>query len=157
MLPVVTRRVAARPMAGSQGRASTRFSLTMQTILSTTSPASSSTPGHARQLYSGNRDHRDQGRPHQTPALRPCPRSSQATCLRAVRLLKWLVDRKITPHVPGWDKSTRHEGTFSQVDVFFDQKRNVYIAQGGAELTSTGTRATSSTTEPTGMTARPAC
>src|SRR4029453_3587086 len=23
----------------------------------------------------------------------------------AVRLLKWLVDRKITPHVPVWDKS----------------------------------------------------
>ena len=31
----------------------------------------------------------------------------------AVRLLKWLVDRKITPHVPVWDKSARHDGTFS--------------------------------------------
>jgi hypothetical protein len=26
------------------------------------------------------------------------------------RLLKWLVDRKITPHVPVWDKSARHHG-----------------------------------------------
>jgi hypothetical protein len=28
----------------------------------------------------------------------------------AVRLLKWLVDRKITPHVPVWDKSARAIG-----------------------------------------------
>jgi hypothetical protein len=56
----------------------------------------------------------------------------------AVRLLKWLVDRKITPHVPVWDKSAHHDGTFSPADFTFDQKRNVYICPGGAELTSTG-------------------
>ena len=56
----------------------------------------------------------------------------------AVRLLKWLVDRKITPHVPVWDKSARHDGTFSRADFLFDQERNVYICPGGAELTSTG-------------------
>ena len=56
----------------------------------------------------------------------------------AVRLLKWLVDRKITPHVPVWDKSARHDGTFSRDDFVFDQERNVYICPGGAELTSTG-------------------
>jgi len=56
----------------------------------------------------------------------------------AVRLLKWLVDRKITPHVPVWDKSARSDGTFSRADFVFDQKRNVYICPGGAELTSTG-------------------
>ena len=27
----------------------------------------------------------------------------------AVRLLKWLMERKITPHVPVWDKSARHD------------------------------------------------
>src|SRR6516164_6040127 len=52
--------------------------------------------------------------------------------------LKWLVDRKITPHVPVWDKSARHDGTFSRADFVFDQGRNVYICPGGAELTSTG-------------------
>ena len=36
------------------------------------------------------------------------PRAAQ------VGLLGWLVDRKITPHVPVWDKSARHDGTFSQ-------------------------------------------
>jgi transposase len=56
----------------------------------------------------------------------------------AVRLLRALVDRKITPHVPVWDKSARHDGTFSRADFVFDQQRNVYICPGGAELTSTG-------------------
>jgi transposase len=36
------------------------------------------------------------------------------TVYGAVRLLKWLVDRKITPHVPVWDKSARPDGTFSR-------------------------------------------
>ena len=56
----------------------------------------------------------------------------------AVRLLKGLVDRKITPHIPVWDKSARHDGTFSRADFVFDQERNVYICPGGAKLTSTG-------------------
>jgi transposase len=56
----------------------------------------------------------------------------------AVRLLKALVDRNITPHVPVWDKSARPNGTFSRADFVFDQQRNVYICPGGAELTSTG-------------------
>jgi transposase len=60
------------------------------------------------------------------------------TVYGAVRLLKWLVDRKITPHIPVWDKSARHDGTFSRTDFVFDRERNVYICPGGAELTSTG-------------------
>jgi transposase len=56
----------------------------------------------------------------------------------AVRLLKWLVDRKIAPHVPVWDKSARPDGTFSRADFVFDHDRNIYICPGGAELTSTG-------------------
>jgi hypothetical protein len=48
------------------------------------------------------------------------------------------MDRKITPHVPVWDKSARHDGTFSRADFVFDHERNVYICPGGAELTSTG-------------------
>jgi transposase len=69
--------------------------------------------------------------------LRP-QRLAGDTVYGAVRLLKWLVDRKITPHVPVWDKSARHDGTFSRADFVFDQERNVYICPGGAELTSTG-------------------
>jgi hypothetical protein len=56
----------------------------------------------------------------------------------AIRLLKWLVDRKITPHIPVWDKSARQDGTFSRADFVFDRERNIYVCPGGAELTSTG-------------------
>jgi hypothetical protein len=60
------------------------------------------------------------------------------TVYGAVSLLKWLVDRQITPHIPVWDKSARSDGTFSRADFVFDQERNVYICPGGAQLTSTG-------------------
>jgi transposase len=60
------------------------------------------------------------------------------TAYGAVRLLKWLVDRGITPHIPVWDKSARSDGTFSRTDFVFDHERNIYICPGGAELTSTG-------------------
>lgn len=56
----------------------------------------------------------------------------------AVRLLKWLVDHGISPHIPVWDKSARADGTFSRADFIFNRERNIYICPGGAELTSTG-------------------
>lgn len=68
--------------------------------------------------------------------LRP-QRLAGDTVYGAVRLLKWLVERKITPHVPVWDKSARHNGTFSRADFVFDWERNIYVCPGGAELTST--------------------
>jgi len=69
--------------------------------------------------------------------LRP-QRLAGDTVYGAVRLLKWLVDRNITPHVPVWDKSARPDGTFSRADFVFDRERNTYVCPGGAELTSTG-------------------
>ena len=45
------------------------------------------------------------------------------TVYGAVRLLKWLVDRGITPHIPVWDKSARSDGTFSRSDFVFDPER----------------------------------
>ena len=69
--------------------------------------------------------------------LRP-RRLAGDTAYGAVRLLKWLVDRDITPHIPVWDKSARPDGTFSRADFVFDQERNIYICPGGSELTSTG-------------------
>jgi Transposase DDE domain len=53
-------------------------------------------------------------------------------------MAKWLVDRKITLHIPVWDKSARPDGTFSRADFVFEQERNVYTCPGGSELTSTG-------------------
>ena len=70
--------------------------------------------------------------------LRP-QRLAGDTVYGAVRLLKWRVDRKITPHIPVWDKSTRSDGTFSRADFVFDRERNVYICPGGKLLHTTGT------------------
>jgi hypothetical protein len=61
------------------------------------------------------------------------------TAYGAVRLLKWLVDRQIAPHIPVWDKSARTDGTFSRADFVFDRERNVYICPGGKLLHTTGT------------------
>ena len=57
----------------------------------------------------------------------------------AVKLLKALVDRGITPHVPVWDKSARHDGAFSRADFVFDRSRNIYICPNGKLLHTTGT------------------
>jgi transposase len=69
--------------------------------------------------------------------LRP-QRLAGDTVYGAVKLLKWLAERKITPHVPVWDKSARYDGTFSRADFVFDRNRNIYVCPGGAELASTG-------------------
>jgi len=60
------------------------------------------------------------------------------TVYGAARMLKWLMDRGIEPHVPVWDQSVRPDGKFSRADFTFDKARNVYICPGGAQLTSTG-------------------
>jgi transposase len=70
--------------------------------------------------------------------LRP-QRLAGDTVYGAVRLLKWLVDHQITPHIPVWDKSARSDGTFSRSDFVFDRSRNVYICPGGKLLHTTGT------------------
>ena len=52
------------------------------------------------------------------------PRRLAGDTYGAVRLLKWLVDRNITPHIPVWDKSARSDDTFSRADFVFDRSRN---------------------------------
>ena len=54
--------------------------------------------------------------------LRP-QRLAGDTAYGAVRLLKWLVDRQIAPHIPVWDKSARSDGTYSLADFVFDHDR----------------------------------
>jgi transposase len=70
--------------------------------------------------------------------LRP-RRLAGDTVYGAARLLKWLVERNISPHIPVWDKSARSDGTFSRADFVFDRERNVYICPGGKLLRTTGT------------------
>lgn len=50
-------------------------------------------------------------------------------------MLGWLVDEKgITPHVPVWDKSEHHDGTFSRADFVFDAENNRYVCPAGKHL-----------------------
>lgn len=54
------------------------------------------------------------------------------------RFLGWLVNKRITPHIPVWDMSQRDDGTFSRADFIFDKKRKIYICPAGKWLTTTG-------------------
>jgi transposase len=50
-------------------------------------------------------------------------------------MLGWLVDEKqIEPHVPVWDKSNRHDGTFSTSDFNWDEQANEYRCPAGKAL-----------------------
>jgi hypothetical protein len=59
----------------------------------------------------------------------------------SAEMLGWLVsERHIEPHVTVFDKSARHDGTFSRDDFHYDPERDVYLCPGGNMLTTTGTR-----------------
>ena len=56
------------------------------------------------------------------------------------KFLGWLVkDKKITPHVPVWDRSKREDGTFSNSDFKWDKRRGIYICPNGKQLRTSGT------------------
>jgi transposase len=55
------------------------------------------------------------------------------------RLLAWLVkEKRITPHIPVWDKSERDDGTFSRSRFTFDKRNDLYHCPAGKKLTTTG-------------------
>ncbi|MCB1506371.1 MAG: IS1182 family transposase [Hyphomicrobiaceae bacterium] len=71
--------------------------------------------------------------------LRP-KRLAADTAYGIGRFLGWLVkEKRITPHIPVWDKSARDDGTFSRSDFRWDRRSGVYICPAGRPLRSTGT------------------
>ncbi|WP_262266397.1 IS1182 family transposase [Microvirga yunnanensis] len=63
----------------------------------------------------------------------------------SAEMLHWLVDeRKIEPHVPVIDKSTREDGTFSRSDFKYDPETDTYTE--GKTLTTSGTVVNEGTT-----------
>jgi transposase len=55
------------------------------------------------------------------------------------KFLGWLVkEKRITPHIPVWDKSARHDGTFSRSEFRWDKKRGVYICPNGKHMRTGG-------------------
>ena len=49
-------------------------------------------------------------------------------------MLGWLVDRKIAPHIPVFDKSGRSDGTWTRADFEWDAENDQYICPEGQEL-----------------------
>ncbi|MCW9035424.1 MAG: transposase [Alphaproteobacteria bacterium] len=56
------------------------------------------------------------------------------------KMLGWLVEHDIDPHIPVWDKSKRKDGTFSRSDFTFDAEADIYICPEGKPLKTTGRR-----------------
>jgi transposase len=62
------------------------------------------------------------------------------TAYGSAETLNWIVnDKKIAPHIPVIDKSTREDGTLSRADFSFDKEHNVYVCPNGKLLHTTGT------------------
>jgi transposase len=55
------------------------------------------------------------------------------------RLLAWLLDRAIAPHIPVWERYPPADGMFSRSDFAYDAERDVYICPNGRLLKTTGT------------------
>ncbi len=49
-------------------------------------------------------------------------------------MLGWLVERKIAPHIPVFDKSGRSDGTWTRADFEWDAENDQYICPEGQEL-----------------------
>ena len=54
------------------------------------------------------------------------------------KLLGWLVEHGIDPHIPVWDKGRRDDGTLSRDDFVFDTEANIYTCPQGKALHTTG-------------------
>ena len=56
------------------------------------------------------------------------------------KFLGWLVkDKKITPHIPVWEKGDRADGIFARSDFKWDRRHGVYVCPNGKQLRTSGT------------------
>jgi len=56
------------------------------------------------------------------------------------KFLGWLVkEKRITPHIPVWEKGDREDGIFSRSDFLWDKKLGAYICPNGKLLRTSGT------------------
>jgi hypothetical protein len=54
------------------------------------------------------------------------------------RLLHWLLDKGIEPHIPVFDNKGQVAGQFTRADFTYDKERDVYICPSGKTLRCTG-------------------
>ena len=75
----------------------------------------------------------------QTFGLEPS-RIAADTAYGSAETLSWLVhDQGIEPHIPVFDKSARHDGTFSRDDFRYDHDNDVYVCPKDKTLHTKGT------------------
>ncbi len=55
------------------------------------------------------------------------------------KLLAWLLNKTITPHIPVKEGNERTEGTFPRLDFAYDAERDIYICPNGRALRTSGT------------------
>src|SRR5262245_5363416 len=70
--------------------------------------------------------------------LRP-QRLAADTAYGTGRLIAWLLDRAIAPHIPVWERCPPADGRFSRSDFGYDAERDVYICPNGRVLKTSGT------------------
>ena len=70
--------------------------------------------------------------------LRP-KRLTADTAYGTGKLLAWLLDRHITPHIPVWERYERIDGMFPRTDFAYDVERNIYLCPKGKPLRTSGT------------------
>jgi transposase len=70
--------------------------------------------------------------------LRP-QRLAADTAYGTGRLIAWLLNRAIAPHIPVWERYRPADGMFSRSDFAYDAERDVYICPNGRLLKTTGT------------------
>jgi transposase len=73
-----------------------------------------------------------------TFGLKPA-RLTADTAYGTGKLLAWLFERDITPHIPVWDRYQRTDGMFSHLDFTYDVARDIYICPNGRPLRTSGT------------------
>ena len=54
------------------------------------------------------------------------------------KLLAWLLDKHITPHIPVWERYPSPEGMFSRSDFTYDAERDLYVCPNGRLLANLG-------------------
>jgi transposase len=54
------------------------------------------------------------------------------------KMLGWLVDRGIEPHIPVWDKAKRGDASLAREDFTYDGERDIYLCPEGKTLKTTG-------------------
>jgi transposase len=55
------------------------------------------------------------------------------------KLLAWLFDKNITPHIPVWERYPPADGMFSRIDFTYDAERDLYLCPNGKTLRTSGT------------------